>query len=95
MITDYPITGGKLTPEMYMVKLKDLNPAISWSDVLHHADMIQRNYNICTGGNEVIKNSSEQRARNIKRLEAYLTKEEILEMDLQKKMEYINAPKRW
>ena len=95
MMKDYPITGGKLTPEMYMIKLKDLNPETSWSDVLDYADMIQRKYNICTGGKWVIKNRSEQRAKNIKLLSKYVTMPEIFEMDLQKKMEYINAPKRW
>ena len=92
---DYPITGVELTPEMYMIKLKDLNPETSWSDVLEHADIIQRKYNICAGGNDVIKNRSEQRAQNIKLLSKYVTMQEIFEMDLQKKMEYINAPKRW
>jgi hypothetical protein len=97
MMEDYPITGVELTPEMYMIKLKDLNPETSWSDVLEHADIIQRKYNICAGGNDVIKNRSEQRAQNIKLLllSKCVTMKEIFEMDLQKKMEYINAPKRW
>lgn len=95
MMKDYPITGVELTPEMYMIKLKDLNPETSWSKILSYATNIQEKYNICTGGNDVIKNRSEQRAQNIKLLSKYVTMQEIFEMDLQKKMEYINAPKRW
>ena len=94
VMKDYPITGVELTPEMYMIKLKDLNPKTSWSDVLDHADMIQQQYNICAGGKEVIKNRSEQRAQNIQLLSKCVTMQAIFEMDLQKKMEYINAPKR-